>query len=165
MTNCRNQTVIGVMVFIMLFFNTTTLACTCSKKIPSLYKDFKRTEYIFIGTVTNTTTTWRNDDTEASLDVQFHVDEFFKPPALTSNNRSITIYTPKDRSGCGLKMKSNERWQIWAIYTTMFSEDDNTRRWLAAHSCGRSTKIYNRNINHLRRWSNIISAKKDSHVE
>ncbi len=164
MIHCRNQTVIAVLMFVTLVFNATTFACTCSKIIPSLYKDFKRTEYIFIGTVTNTTTTWRNDDTEASLDVQFHVDEFFKPP-LVFNNRSITIYTPKDRSGCGLKMKLNERWQIWAICTTMFSEDDDTRRWLTAHSCGRSTKIYNRSSNHLRQWSSMISTKKNSRVE
>jgi hypothetical protein len=160
----RNQTVIAVLMFVILFFNATTFACTCSKTIPSLYKDFKRTEYIFIGTVTNTTTTWRNDDTEASLDVQFHVDEFFKPVS-TSNNRSIIIYTPKNRSGCGLKMKLNERWQIWAIYTTMFSEDDDTHHWLTAHSCGRSTKSFNRNSNHLRQWSNMIPTKKNSRVE
>jgi hypothetical protein len=154
-----SQVIIALMVVITLFFNATTFACSCSKRIPSLYKDFKRAEYIFIGTVTNTTTTWRNDDTEASLDVQFHVDEFFKQP-LASNNRSVTIYTPKERSGCGLKMKFNERWQIWATYTTMFSDDD-THQWLTAHSCGRSTKIYNLNSSKLRQWSNITSTGKD----
>lgn len=164
MVYCRNEIIMVILTFATLFFHERTFACTCSKRIPSLHKDFKRTEYIFIGTVTNTTTTWRNDNTEASLDVQFRVNEFFKPP-LISNNSSITIYTPKDRSGCGLKMKLNERWQIWAVYTTMFSEDDDTRRWLTAHSCGRSTKIYNRSSNYLRRWSNMISMQKDTLVE
>ena len=151
MTFDCEQVVVFVMIFLTLFFNATTFACSCSKKVSSLSKDFERTDYIFIGTVTNTTITWRNDDTEASRDVEFQVDEFFKQPP-TVNNGSITIYTPKDRSGCGIKMKINQRWQIWAIYTSMFSDDDDLR-WLTADSCGRSTKIYNRNHSYLRRLS------------
>ncbi len=88
--NC-DQTVVVVMIIFILFFNATVFGCSCSKKVSSLSKDFERTEYIFIGTVTNTTITWRNNDTEASRDVEFHIDEFFKQP-LTFNNRSITKY-------------------------------------------------------------------------
>ncbi|CAF0880949.1 unnamed protein product [Rotaria sordida] len=124
----------------------------------ALPKDFEVTDYILIGTVTNTTITWRNNDTEASRDVQIHTDEVFKQPSI-SNNQLITIYTPKDRSGCGLKMKVNERWQVWATYTSMFS-DDNTRRWLTVDSCGRTTKIYNRYSSHLRRLSNMTTIEQ-----
>ncbi|CAF3322106.1 unnamed protein product [Rotaria sp. Silwood2] len=120
--------------------------------------DFEATDYIFIGTVTKTTITWRNNESEASRDVQIHIDEVFKQPII-ANNQSITIYTPKDRSGCGLKMKVNQRWQVWAKYTTMFS-DDNNRRWLTVDTCGRTTKIYNRYGKQLRRLSNMTSIEE-----
>jgi len=161
-SRCDQTIILVVMIIFILFFNASTFACSCSKKISSLHKDYQRTEYIFIGTVTNLTITWRNNDTEASRDVQFHVDELFKQPSA-SNNRSITVYTPKDRSGCGLKMKLNQRWQIWATYTSMFSDDDISH-WLTVDSCGRSTKIYNRNSTLLRRWSNMTSNSKNSLV-
>lgn len=107
-----------------------TFACECSLNDPSsLYDDFKSMSYIFIGTVTNVTTTWRDGGTGASRDVQFHVNEFFKQPT-NFHNYSITIYTPKDRSACGINMKLNERWQIWAEYTSFFS-DDGISRWLS----------------------------------
>ncbi|CAF4001657.1 unnamed protein product, partial [Adineta steineri] len=129
------------------------LGCSCSKKRSSLSKDFEKTEYIFIGFVKNITLTWRNGDTEASRDVQLHMDKVFKqPPSL--NSTSITIYTPKDRSGCGINMKLNERWQVWATYTNMFSDDDMSH-WLTVDSCGCTTKLYNRNVNRLRQLSTM----------
>ncbi len=138
-----------------LFFNFPTLACECTpKKFRSLSNDFKSMSYIFIGTVTNITTTWRDGGTGASRDVQFHVDEFIKQPS-NFNNHSIIIYTPRDRSACGVRMKLNERWQIWAEYTNYFSEDD-VRRWLTVTSCGRSTKNLKRNEHLLRKWSIML---------
>ena len=148
-----SRIIVFVSVFIIGFFNATTLGCSCSKKRSSLFKDFEEAEYVFIGTVKNVTITWRNGDTEASRDIKLHVDEIFKQ-SLSVNSSSITIYTPKDRSGCGIKMKSNERWQIWATYTNMFSDDDTTL-WLTVDSCGRTTKTYKQNLHRLRRLSTM----------
>ncbi|CAF3252379.1 unnamed protein product [Rotaria socialis] len=116
--------------------------------------------YIFIGTVTNITTTWRDGGTGASRDIQFHVDEFIKQP-FNSNNHSIIIYTPRDRSACGIKMKLNERWQIWAEYSNFFSEDD-VPRWLTVISCGRTTKNLKQNDRLLRKWSTTPPIRKDN---
>ena len=74
----------------------------------------------------------------------FVLMKFFKQPP-ESFNPTIIVYTPKDRLGCGLTMKLNDRWQIWATYTTMFS-DDGTPRWPTVDSGGRSSKFYDRNI-------------------
>lgn len=147
-----------VIIFLLLLFsitnlfNSTVSSCSCSKKHLSLLKEFKQTDYIFIGTVKNTSITWRNNDTEASRDIQLQIDKLFKKPSSFNHSSLITIYTSKDRSGCGIKMKINQRWQIWATYTNMFSNDDNPR-WLTVDSCGRTTKIYNRNLSRLRRLS------------
>ncbi|CAF4307498.1 unnamed protein product, partial [Adineta steineri] len=129
------------------------LGCSCSEKRSSLSKDFEKTEYIFIGFVKNVTITWRNSEREASRDVQLHIYEVFnQPPPM--NSTSITIYTPKDRSGCGINMKLNGRWQVWATYTNMFSDDDMSH-WFTVDSCGRTMKIYNRNLNHLHQLSTM----------
>ncbi len=141
-----------VMIFafsMLQLCTSTTLACSCiSLKSRSLYDEFKETDYIFIGTVTNITTT---SGMSASRDVQFRVDEHIKGPS-NSGNVSMLIYTPKERSACGIKMKLNERWQIWADYTDFFSDDSNPK-WLTAFSCGRSTNKFNRNLSLLCKWS------------
>ena len=145
------QTIAIVTVFVTLHFKAKTFTCICVKEdLPTLYNEFETTEYIFIGAVTNMTITWRYGGTGWSRDVQFHVDEYLKPSSSSvSNNNSIIIYTANERSACGLNMKLNQRWQVWATYTSFFSNDDEPR-WLTADKCGRSTKIYNRNISLLR---------------
>ncbi|CAF4070857.1 unnamed protein product, partial [Adineta steineri] len=105
-----NQTIVFILTLIIGFFNRAILGCSCSEKRSSLSKDFEKTEYIFIGFVKNITTTWRNSEREASRDVQLHIDEVYKQPS-SMNSTSITSHTPKDRSGCGINMKLNERWQ------------------------------------------------------
>jgi hypothetical protein len=125
-----------------------------------MYNDFTSMSNIFIGTVTNITTTWRDGGTGASRDVQFHVNEHIKQPS-NFNNDSIIIYTPRDRSACGVKMKLNERWQIWAEYSNFFSEDD-VLCWLTGISCGHSTKNLKRNDRLLRKWSIMSPIRKDS---
>ncbi|CAF1092917.1 unnamed protein product [Adineta steineri] len=148
-----SQIIVFILVLIIGFFNRAILGCSCSEKRSSLSKDFEKTEYIFVGFVKNVTITWRNGDTEASRDVQLHIGEVFKQPS-SMNSTSITIYTPKDRSGCGINMKLNERWQVWATYTNMFSDDDMSH-WLTVDTCGRTTKIYNRNLSRLRQLSTM----------
>jgi hypothetical protein len=144
-----------VVYALSMFFYSRTLACECvSKESRFIYNDFKRMSFIFIGTVKNITTTWRDGGTGASRDVQFQANKFIKKPA-NFNNDSVIIYTPKDRSACGVKMKLNERWQIWAEYSNFFSEDD-VPRWLTVISCGRSTKNLKQNAYLLRRWSVIL---------
>ena len=144
--------------------DVTTLACECAPNtLNSLDDDFKRVSYIFIGTVTNITTTWRNGGTGASRDVVFHVNDLIKGPSISSDN-SIMIYTAKERSACGIKVKLNERWQIWAEYSNFFSQDDDPR-WLTADSCGCSTKHAKRNDHLLRRWSTTSRLPKNSLVQ
>ncbi|CAF1546023.1 unnamed protein product [Adineta ricciae] len=116
--------------------------------------------YVFIGTVTNVTTTGRDGSTGASRNVDFHIDEFFKQPT-NFNNNSITIYAPQDRSACGIYMKLNERWHIWAEYTSFFS-DDGISRWLTVIRCGRNTKHLKRHDHLIRKRSLISSTRKDS---
>ena len=163
------QTITIVTVFVTLYLKAITFACICVKEdLPTLYNEFETTEYIFIGTVANMTITWRYGGTGWSRDVQFHVDEYLKPPppsssSSVSNNNSIIIYTANERSACGLNMKLNQRWQVWATYTSFFSNDDEPR-WLTADKCGRSTKIYNRNIRLLRQWSMAKSISKNSNT-
>lgn len=147
-----------------LLLDVTTLACECPPNtLNSLDGDFKRVSYIFIGTVTNITTTWRIGGTGASRDVVFHVNDLIKGPSISSDN-SIVIYTAKERSACGIKMKLNERWQIWAEYSNFFSQDDDPR-WLTVDSCGRSTKHVKRNDRLLRRWSTTSRLPKSFLVQ
>lgn len=160
------QTITIVTMFVALYFQAITLACICVKEnLPTFYNEFETTEYIFIGTVTHLTITRRYGGTGWSRDVQFHVDEYLKPSSssLVSKNNSIIIYTANERSACGLNMKLNQRWQVWATYTSFFSNDDEPR-WLTADKCGRSTKIYNRNIGLLRQWSMTPSTSKNSNA-
>jgi hypothetical protein len=89
---------------------------------------------------------------------------FSRGPSLKQpanlNNDSITIYTPKDRSACGVKMKLNERWQIWAEYASFFSDDDISR-WLTVINCGRSTKNLKRHDSLIHKWSIMLSTTKN----
>ena len=147
-----------------LLLDLTTLACECPpKKSNSLYDDFKGATYVFIGTVTNMTTTWRDGGTGASRDIQFYVNDLIKGPSM-STDHSIVIYTAKERSACGIKMKLNEQWQIWAEYSNFFSQDDDPR-WLTVDSCGRSTKNFKRNDRLLRRWSTMWTLPKNAQVQ
>jgi len=142
-----------ITIFITLSLKAIVFACICVKEdLPTLYNEFETTEYIFIGTVTNVTKIRRYGATGWSRDVQFDVNEYLKPSSSVSNNNSMMIYTANQRSACGLNMKLHQRWQVWATYTNFFSDDDEPQ-WLTADKCGRSTKIYNRNISLLRQWS------------
>lgn len=146
-----------------LLLDLTALACECpSKTFNSLPDDFKSASYVFIGTVTNITTTWRDGGTGASRDVQFYMNNALKAPSIFTN-RSIMIYTAKERSACGIKMKLKERWQIWAEYSNLFSEDDDPR-WLTVDSCGRSTKKLKQNERLLRRWSTTSVLPKNFQI-
>ena len=156
------HTIAIVTVFLTLYFEAITFACICVKEdLPTLYNEFETTDYIFIGTVANITITRRYGGTGWSRDVQFHVDEYLKAASSSvSKNNSIIIYTANERSACGLNMKLNQRWQVWATYTSFFSNDDEPQ-WLTADKCGRSTKSYNRHISLIRQWSMTKSASKN----
>ena len=154
--------VIFVIIYLWSFtFSSKIFACECpSKKSRSLYNEYQNMSYVFIGTVTNVTTAWRDGGIGASRDVQFHIDQLIKNPSNFSAH-SVVIYTPKDRSACGIHMKLNERWQIWAEYTNFFSEDE-IPRWLTVINCGRSTKHFKRYSQQLRQWSTQMAGRKQS---
>ena len=160
------QTIATVTVFATLHFKAMMFACICIKEdLPTLYDEFETTEYIFIGTVAHMTITRRHRGTGWSRNLKFHFNEYLKPPSSSSvsNNNSIIIYTANEWSARGLNMKLNQRWQVWATYTSFFSNDDEPP-WLTADKCGRSTKSFNRNISLLCQWSMTKSTSNNSNV-
>lgn len=87
------------------------LACSCAIfSGPITIKDYNNSEIILSGKATKVTLD-KYETTEKQRKIEFQIDEVFKGNIDT---RTVTIYTSAFDASCGLNVKENEEWVIWA---------------------------------------------------
>ena len=137
---------------VLPFFASLTFGCSCLPFTASpSFEEFNKTDYLFIGRVTNIRVTRPKDAPDAVRIATFRVTELIKSPSNTTNS-TLLVYSPKSSSLCGRTIKLNERWQIWGHFGEFFLSNNGGDK-ISVNLCDRSTTDTRANIKQLRRWA------------
>jgi antitoxin component YwqK of YwqJK toxin-antitoxin module len=95
----------------ILVIPTGTTACTCNNFWgPVTIKDYNQNEFIMLGRAKKVTID-KNETVDKQRQIDFEIDELFKGDIV---EKTIKIYTSFSDASCGLFVKENEEWIIWA---------------------------------------------------
>ncbi|WP_462251014.1 hypothetical protein [Ekhidna sp.] len=116
-----------IFAFILILLAPTfIMACTCnSVSGPATIVDFTKIDVIVSGQV-NKISLLESENPRKKLLVEFKIENIFKGEGL---EETIKIYT--SQYGCGLSVKENEEWIIWAY---------NNDGIISTNSCTRSVR-------------------------
>lgn len=99
------------LLILLLALPINGLACTCSNfGGPVTIKDYNSNEIIISGKAIKVTEN-RNESVDRQRQITFQIDEVYKGEI---DHKTISIYTPLSDASCGLFVKENEEWVIWA---------------------------------------------------
>lgn len=103
-------------------------ACSCIPLGPLSIKDFNQTEIIFIGKVKQVNAV-KNQGAYSDVEILFEITEIFKGLPVS---RQVKIYTSSSSASCGIYVKNNENWLIYAY---------NANGKLSTSMCTRSRSL------------------------
>jgi antitoxin component YwqK of YwqJK toxin-antitoxin module len=111
-TSTTRYKMIRLIIFTSIFILPTwTFACSCNDfGGPVTIKDYNANQFIFSGKAKKVSID-KNETVDKQRQIDFEINEVFKG---YFSERIIKIYTSLSDASCGLLVKENEEWIMWA---------------------------------------------------
>ncbi len=122
------------LLILILILTIQVIACSCKNfSTPFTIKDYNNSELIISGKAIKVTIN-ENETVDRQRQIEFQIDEVYKGKITLKN---VMIYTSLGDASCGLYVRENEEWVIWAylqnnVISTNLCTRSTQKKYLSA---------------------------------